>query len=195
MARGRGPAFAQAGQRRLCGVARSIPSLRRRRSRALLAVGGNRCFLVGTLPEHRRPPRPVADAALPRRRGCIFARPATPSGSGTRRPARGSDWMLTRRRDRRSPRGSAGSARACSSARRTTRARLFGVLWSLKLIRLNPAFALLARVLRNERQSLVSVTMTFIVVILFAATAALSRRTRRVSPRHSAASRRPSGGP
>lgn len=51
-------------------------------------------------------------------------------------------------------------------------ARLFGVLWALKLIRLNPAFALFARVLRNERQPLVAVTTVFVVVVLFAATAA-----------------------
>ena len=50
-------------------------------------------------------------------------------------------------------------------------ARLFGVLWSLKLIRLNPALLLLARVLRSERQPLLSVTTAFIVVILFTATA------------------------
>jgi voltage-gated potassium channel len=50
-------------------------------------------------------------------------------------------------------------------------ARLFGVFWALKLIRLNPAFALLLRVLRNERQPLFSVTTAFVVVMLFAATA------------------------
>jgi len=51
-------------------------------------------------------------------------------------------------------------------------ARLFGVFWSLKLIRMNPAFALLWRVIRNERQPLLSVTTTFVVVVLFASTAA-----------------------
>jgi voltage-gated potassium channel len=51
-------------------------------------------------------------------------------------------------------------------------ARLFGVLWSLKLIRMNAAFALLGRVLHNERQSLMSVTTAFFVVVLFAATTA-----------------------
>jgi len=51
-------------------------------------------------------------------------------------------------------------------------ARLFGIFWSLKLIRMNAAFALLARVLHNERQSLVSVTTAFFVVLLFAATIA-----------------------
>ncbi len=51
-------------------------------------------------------------------------------------------------------------------------ARLFGVLWALKLIRMNPAFTLFLRVLRNERQPLVSVTTVFAVVVLFAATAA-----------------------
>jgi voltage-gated potassium channel len=58
-------------------------------------------------------------------------------------------------------------------------ARLFGVLWALKLIRLNPAFALFARVLRNEKQPLISVTTVFAVVVLFAATAAfvVERRT------------------
>lgn len=51
-------------------------------------------------------------------------------------------------------------------------ARLFGILWALKLIRLNPAFSLLARVLRNERQPLTSVAMAFVVIMLFAATIA-----------------------
>jgi len=51
-------------------------------------------------------------------------------------------------------------------------ARLFSVLWALKLVRMNPAFALLARVLRNERRSLTSVTTVFVVVVLFASTAA-----------------------
>ena len=51
-------------------------------------------------------------------------------------------------------------------------ARLFGVLWALKLIRMNAAFALLGRVLQNERQSLMSVTTAFFVVVLFAATLA-----------------------
>jgi voltage-gated potassium channel len=51
-------------------------------------------------------------------------------------------------------------------------ARLFGILWALKLIRLNPAFTLLGRVLRNERQPLLSVALTFVVLTLFAATLA-----------------------
>jgi voltage-gated potassium channel len=51
-------------------------------------------------------------------------------------------------------------------------ARLFGVFWSLKLIRMNPAFSLLSRVLKNERQPLMSVTTAFVVVVLFAATLA-----------------------
>ncbi len=51
-------------------------------------------------------------------------------------------------------------------------ARLFGIFWALKLIRLNPAFALLWRVLRQERQPLMSVTMAFFVVVLFASTIA-----------------------
>jgi voltage-gated potassium channel len=51
-------------------------------------------------------------------------------------------------------------------------ARLFGVFWALKFIRLNPAFGLFARVLRNERQPLLGVTTVFMVVALFAATAA-----------------------
>ena len=51
-------------------------------------------------------------------------------------------------------------------------ARLFGIFWSLKLIRMNAAFALLARVLHNERESLVSVTTAFFVILLFAATIA-----------------------
>lgn len=51
-------------------------------------------------------------------------------------------------------------------------ARLLGILWALKLIRLNPAFMLLWRVLRSERQSLMSVTTAFLVVTLFASTIA-----------------------
>ena len=51
-------------------------------------------------------------------------------------------------------------------------ARLFGILWALKLIRLNPAFMLLWRVLRSERQPLLSVTTAFLVVTLFASTIA-----------------------
>ncbi len=51
-------------------------------------------------------------------------------------------------------------------------ARLFGVFWALKLIRMNPAFALLGRVLRNEKQALLSVTTAFFVVVLFASTLA-----------------------
>jgi voltage-gated potassium channel len=58
-------------------------------------------------------------------------------------------------------------------------ARLYGVFWSLKLMRGNPALGLLARVLRNESRSLVSVTLAFAVVLLFASTAAyLAERTR-----------------
>jgi voltage-gated potassium channel len=49
-------------------------------------------------------------------------------------------------------------------------ARLFGMLWALKLVHMNPAFALLERVLRNERQPLLSVTMAFVVVTLLAST-------------------------
>ena len=49
-------------------------------------------------------------------------------------------------------------------------ARLFGMLWALKLVRFDPAFLLLSRVLHNERQSLASVTMSFVVVVLFVAT-------------------------
>lgn len=51
-------------------------------------------------------------------------------------------------------------------------ARLFGILWALKLIRMNPAFSLLGRVLRNERQPLKGVAMAFVVITLFAATLA-----------------------
>jgi voltage-gated potassium channel len=50
-------------------------------------------------------------------------------------------------------------------------ARLFGVFWSLKLVRLNPALRLLGRVLQNEGQSLASVAMAFVVIMLFAGTA------------------------
>jgi voltage-gated potassium channel len=60
-------------------------------------------------------------------------------------------------------------------------ARLFGVLWALKLIRLSPAFTLFARVLRNERQPLVAVTTVFVVAVLFAGTAAFVAE-RRVQP-------------
>ena len=60
-------------------------------------------------------------------------------------------------------------------------ARLFGIFWALKLIRLNPAFGLFARVLHNERQPLMGVTAVFVVVVLFAATAAFLAE-RRVQP-------------
>jgi voltage-gated potassium channel len=50
-------------------------------------------------------------------------------------------------------------------------ARLYGVFWSLKLMRGNPALGFLARVLRNESRSLVSVALAFAVVLLFASTA------------------------
>lgn len=50
-------------------------------------------------------------------------------------------------------------------------ARLFAVLWALKLIRMNPAFTLFVRVLRNEKQPLISVTTVFAVVVLLTATA------------------------
>jgi voltage-gated potassium channel len=49
-------------------------------------------------------------------------------------------------------------------------ARLLGILWALKLLRVNPAFALLGRVLRNEGQALLSVSLAFLVVLLFAGT-------------------------
>jgi voltage-gated potassium channel len=49
-------------------------------------------------------------------------------------------------------------------------ARLFGVVWSLKLVRLNAALELLGRVIRNERQPLVNVSLAFVVVTLFAST-------------------------
>jgi len=51
-------------------------------------------------------------------------------------------------------------------------ARLLGIFWSLKLVHVNPALELLARVLSSERQPLTSVAMAFTVVLLFAATAA-----------------------
>ncbi len=51
-------------------------------------------------------------------------------------------------------------------------ARLFGILWALKLVRLSPALVLLGRVLRAEGPSLLSVTTAFVVVTLFAATLA-----------------------
>ncbi len=51
-------------------------------------------------------------------------------------------------------------------------ARLFAILWALKLIRQNPAFALVLRVLRSERQPLLSVATAFLVITLFASTLA-----------------------
>lgn len=51
-------------------------------------------------------------------------------------------------------------------------ARLLGVLWAFKLIRQNPAFALVLRVLRSERQPLLSVATAFLVITLFASTLA-----------------------
>ncbi len=51
-------------------------------------------------------------------------------------------------------------------------ARLLGILWALKLIRQNPAFALVLRVLRSERQPLLSVATAFLVITLFASTLA-----------------------
>lgn len=51
-------------------------------------------------------------------------------------------------------------------------ARLLGVFWSLKLLRASPALVLLSRVVRNERQSLYSVSVAFAIVLLFASTAA-----------------------
>jgi voltage-gated potassium channel len=49
-------------------------------------------------------------------------------------------------------------------------ARLFGIFWALKLLRVNPAFSLLMRVLRNEGQALLSVSLAFLVVLVFAGT-------------------------
>jgi voltage-gated potassium channel len=58
-------------------------------------------------------------------------------------------------------------------------ARLLGIVWSLQFIRLNPAFGLIGRVFRRERQALAGVTTAAFVVILFAATLAfLAERSR-----------------
>lgn len=51
-------------------------------------------------------------------------------------------------------------------------ARLLGVVWILKAVRHNPAFALIGRVLRNEGGALLSVLLGFLAVLLIAATAA-----------------------
>ena len=50
--------------------------------------------------------------------------------------------------------------------------RLLGIVWVLKLIRYTPALALLARVIRNERQPLIGVFVAFLIVLLLAATGA-----------------------
>ena len=51
-------------------------------------------------------------------------------------------------------------------------ARLFGLVWVLKLVRYTPAFDLLVRVIRNERAPLASVLLAFLIVLLLAATGA-----------------------
>jgi voltage-gated potassium channel len=132
----------------------------------LLALLGISAFLLGTLPEFAGRDRPLTVICL------VVA--AFFAGQYARRlwqaPSR-LTWALT------------GSAiidllaaapvpLALAAGAPGNTARLFGVFWSLKLVRLNPAIAMLVRVVRNEGQSLLSVTMAFVVVVLFASTAA-----------------------
>ncbi len=51
-------------------------------------------------------------------------------------------------------------------------ARLFGLVWVLKLVRYSPALGMLARVLREERQPLTSVLVAFLIVLVGAAAGA-----------------------
>ena len=140
-----------------------------------------------------RPPRrrrAGADARLPPRRAS-FRRSVRARAPSCGRPhSMGGE----RARDHRPSRGGADPARCSLVGAPPEIARLFGVLWSLKLIRMNAAFALLGRVLRNERQPLMSVTTAFVVVVLFAATVAFVARAQLRSRRPSAACRRRSGG-
>lgn len=49
-------------------------------------------------------------------------------------------------------------------------ARVFGILWALKLVRYTPAFGLVARVLRNEARALFGVMVGFLIALLAIAT-------------------------
>ena len=51
-------------------------------------------------------------------------------------------------------------------------ARLFAVLWVLKLTRHTPAIALFARVVRTERRALIGILVVFAIVLILAATVA-----------------------
>jgi voltage-gated potassium channel len=51
-------------------------------------------------------------------------------------------------------------------------ARLFGLVWILKLVRYSPALDMLGRVLREERQPLTSVLVAFLIVLVGAAAGA-----------------------
>jgi voltage-gated potassium channel len=51
-----------------------------------------------------------------------------------------------------------------------TMARLFGVVWVLKLARHSPRLGLLARVLRQAREPLLAVFFAFLIILIFAAT-------------------------
>jgi len=53
-----------------------------------------------------------------------------------------------------------------------TLARLFGVLWVLKLARHSPRLGLLGRVLRQAREPLLAVFFAFLIILIFAATLA-----------------------
>ena len=139
-----------------------------RRERLLVVVG------IGAVPDRHaarahRLPRHAADDRLRRRRArlrrSLCAAPAC-------RPKIAGVHARSASRDHRSSRRACRVPLALLLGMSAPNARLFGVLWALKLIRLNPAFALLWRVLRNERQPLLSVTTAFFVVTLFASTIA-----------------------
>jgi len=51
-------------------------------------------------------------------------------------------------------------------------ARIFGILWALKLIRYTPSFGLVARVVRNEARALSGVMAGFLIALLAIATGA-----------------------
>ena len=138
----------------------------------LLAIAGLAAFLAGTMPGLDRAAID-ADASSACSSRCYSrcstrARQASVSAPPEHRAALGDERSL-----RLIDLLAAAPVPLALLARRSGRAaRLFGVFWSLKLIRMNPAFSLLVRVLRNERQPLMSVTTAFVVVVLFAATAA-----------------------
>ena len=51
-------------------------------------------------------------------------------------------------------------------------ARIFGILWILKLVRYAPAFGLVTRVVRNEARALSGVMVAFLIALLVIATSA-----------------------